>query len=67
MNMNVRHGNLSDAKLNSSQIFDTETNMSRQSANWQDMVGYYIALVGQGRIEDSQKFLIGSLVGKKLA
>jgi hypothetical protein len=29
------------------------------------MVGYYIELVGQGRIEDSQKLLIGSLVGEK--
>jgi hypothetical protein len=65
MNMKVRYGKLCDAEMKSSQPFDTEANTLQQSANWQDMVGYYIELVGQGRIEDSQKLLIGSLVGKK--
>lgn len=65
MNMNVRYRNLSDAEIQSGQPFAAEANTSQQSASWQDMVGYYIELVGQGRIEDSQKLLIGSLVGKK--
>ena len=36
-----------------------------QSACWEDRVGYYIYLVGQGRIEESQKLLLESLTGKK--
>jgi len=65
MNMNVRYDKLSNAELIRCQPSETVANAPQQSVNWQDMVASYIELVGQGRIEDSQKLLIGSLVGKK--
>jgi len=55
MNTSVRYNNMSDAN----------TGAMQQSACWEDRVGYYIYLVGQGRIEESQKLLVESLTGKK--
>ena len=65
MNMNVRYSNLSDTKTKSDLPLDVETVAIQHSACWQDMVDYYIFLVGQGRIEESQKLLVESLAGKK--
>ena len=56
MNMSVRYNNLSDA----------DTGAMQQSPCWEDRVAYYIYLVGQGRIEESQKLLVESLAGTKL-
>ncbi len=55
MNMSLRYNNLSDAN----------TGVMQQSACWEDRVGYYIYLVGQGRIEESQKLLVESLTSNK--
>jgi len=65
MNMNVRHSILSDAETKSDLPSEAETGATQPPACWQDMVGYYIYLVGQGRIEESQKLLVGSLAGNK--
>jgi hypothetical protein len=55
MNTSVRYNNLSDA----------DTGVMQQFTCWEDRVAYYIYLVGQGRIEESQKLLVESLTGKK--
>lgn len=55
MNTSVRYNNLSDA----------DTGAMQQSACWEDRVAYYIYLVGQGRIEESQRLLVESLSGKR--
>ena len=46
-------------------IYDSETRTVQHPVCWQDLVAYYNYLVGQGRIEESQKLLADSISGQK--
>ncbi|HQS73621.1 MAG: hypothetical protein B7Y56_03865 [Gallionellales bacterium 35-53-114] len=46
-------------------IFDVETGSVQYPVCWQDLLAYYNYLVGQGRIEESQKLLADSMAGNK--
>ena len=65
MNMNTRYHVILDQEKKDVIIFDTETGAIQHPVCWQDLVAYYNYLVGQGRIEESQKLLAESIAGQK--
>lgn len=65
MNISVRYKIIPNEKYGDIIIFDAETGKIQHPVCWQDLLAYYNYLVGQGRIEESQKLLAESIAGKK--
>lgn len=65
MNKNRRYNIISNPDRGGVMIFDAETGSVQYPVCWQDLLAYYNYLVGQGRIEESQKLLADSMAGNK--
>jgi hypothetical protein len=65
MNMSARYKIIPNEKYGDVIIFDAETGTIQHPVCWRDLLAYYNYLIGQGRIEESQKLLAESISGKK--
>lgn len=65
MNMSARYQIKPNENYEGVTIVDAETGAIQHPVCWQDLVAYYNYLVGQGRIDESQKLLAESIAGKK--
>lgn len=65
MNKGVRYHIIPDDDFSGVIIRDTATDAIQHPVCWQDLLAYYNYLVGQGRIDESQKLLADSMAGNK--
>lgn len=65
MNLIKRYHIILDENKDDVIIYDSQTGAVQHPVCWQDLVAYYNYLVGQGRINESQKLLAESITGQK--
>lgn len=64
MDMSTRYHIIAD-DYGGVMVFDSATGAIQHPVCWQDLVAYFNYLVGQGRMDESQKLLADSIAGKK--